>query len=85
MTNSEKVKRLYSSIKETERLIEKAEIKYNQTIICLKMEIEENKEFGNDITANKCWIDYALQNKTRMEELQAHKQKLLNMMDQITA
>lgn len=85
MTNTEKVKRLYSEIKDTERLLEKAEKKYNDTIICLKMEIEENKELGNDITTNKCWIDYALQDKARFEELKAHKEKLINMMDQLTA
>jgi FtsZ-binding cell division protein ZapB len=82
MSNTEKVKRLYSSIKETERLLEKAEKKYNDTIICLKMEIEENKELGNDITANKGWIDYALQDKARFEELKAHKQKLIKMIEE---
>lgn len=85
MINTEKVKRLYSDIKETERLLEKAEKSYNDTIICLKMEIEENKELGNDITANKSWIEYALKDKARFEELKAHKQKLINMMNQLSA
>lgn len=79
MTNIEKLKRINSAMIETEGLLERAIKKYNDTITCLKMDIEENKEFGNDKLANRAWVDYALQDKARVKELQAHKQMLLNM------
>jgi FtsZ-binding cell division protein ZapB len=79
MTNTEKLLRINHEILDTERLIEKATKKYNDTIICLKMEIAENKEFGNDISANRLWVNYALQDKARLNQLRAHLQKLLNM------
>jgi FtsZ-binding cell division protein ZapB len=80
MSNKEKAIRLKSAIKETEELLSKATKKYNDTITCLKMEIEENKELGNDISANKCWIDYCNQDKARVNQLKSHLNKLNNML-----
>lgn len=75
-----KMNRIISAMNETERMLEKAKKKYNDTIICLKMEIAENKELGNPITANKGWIDYANQDKARVKELERHMEKLNGML-----
>lgn len=83
MTNSEKLRRINASISETEQLLEKAIKKYNDTIICLKMEIEENEELHNSKSANMPWVEYALQDKVRVKELKAHKQRLLDMITAI--
>lgn len=80
MTNQEKAKRIIQSINETEILLEKATKKYNDTITCLKMDIAENKEFGNDIKANLPWVEYANKDKARVNELKAHLNKLSNML-----
>ena len=80
MDNKEKAKRIMQAINETSRLLRKAEKKYNDTIICLKMEIAENKELGNSITANKGWVEYANQDKQRVKELKNHMEKLSNML-----
>ena len=85
MTNSEKSKRLISAIAETNHLLDKANKKYTDTITCLKMEIAENKEIGNDITANRSWIDYANKDKIRVKELEQHIVKLENMLSEVTA
>lgn len=83
MTNKEKARRIIQAMIETERLLEKAEKKYKDTITCLKMEIAENKELGNSITANKSWIDYANQDKKRVDELKNHIGKLHNMLREV--
>lgn len=80
MTNTEKAKRINSEIIETKKLLDKAIKKYNDTITCLKMDIAENKELGNDISANMDWVRYANQDKARVNELNAHLNKLYNML-----
>ena len=81
MLSAEYAKRVQGEIVDTDLLLVKALKKYNDTITCLKMDIEENKELGNDKTANRAWVDYALQDKARVKQLRTHKQKLENMLN----
>ncbi|HEY5588861.1 MAG TPA: hypothetical protein VIK86_07900 [Candidatus Paceibacterota bacterium] len=84
MLSNEMVKRVNESIIETNKLIAKKSIEYKNSITVLKMEIEENKELGNSRQANKLKVNSCNEIKKRLEELQEHKQKLLNMLSQKT-
>ncbi len=83
MTNAEKAKRIKQAMLETHDQLVKARKRYNDTIKCLKMEIAENKKLGNDLSANKAWVDYANQDKARVRELEAHMQRLEKMLKDI--
>jgi chromosome segregation ATPase len=83
MTLTEKNRRLTQALKESKNLLDKATIKYNNSITALKMEIAENKELGNDITANKAWIDYCNKDKERVKELKNHIAKLERLINSL--
>lgn len=73
----EKVKRIIQAINETESLLKKAEKKYQDTIVCLKMEIAEN---GSNKELNKPWVEYALQDKKVVDGYREHIERLQKML-----
>lgn len=80
MTNTERNKRINQAIRETESLLNKATKKYNDSVICLKMEVAENKELGNSLEANFDWVKYCNEDKARVEYYKNHIEKLKGMM-----
>ena len=74
---NEKARRIIQAINETESILKKAEKKYQDTIVCLKMEIAEN---GFNKELNKPWVEYALQDKKAVEGYKAHIERLQNML-----
>lgn len=81
MNNSEKVRRIQVAISETAGLLEKAEKRYHDTIVCLKMEVAEN---GNNKGLNKPWVEYALQDKKAVEGYKSHIDRLQEMLSHLT-
>ena len=77
MKNTEKAKRIIQTIRETEKLLEKAKKNYQDTITVLKMEIAEN---GSRKELNKPWVEYALQDKKVVDNYKAHIERLQNML-----
>ena len=80
MTNNEKSKRIKQAITETSHLLSKAKVKHQNSIICLKMEVLENQELGNDKTANKLAVEHFKNCKARVKELENHIVKLNKML-----
>lgn len=72
MLDSEYKRRIMHEINETHILLVKAKEKYANSIKCLKMEIAENKELGNDISANLGWVGYCNEDKMRVRDLEKH-------------
>lgn len=83
MTNTEKAKRINHEIIDCTAKLEKATKKYRDSIICLKMDIEENKELGNPKTANRAWVDHCNQDKAEINRLRAHIERLCNMLNEV--
>jgi hypothetical protein len=79
MSPAEKIKRLNATIKETEELLALANVKYQNSIKFLEMEIAENKELGNDESANDHAYEYVKERKNRVNELKNHIKRLEQM------
>lgn len=82
MINAEKSKRIRQAILETYDLLGKAQKKYQDSLICLKMEIEENRELGNDDSANNHAREYVEERKVRVIELENHILRLEKMLQE---
>lgn len=80
MLKGEKIKRINNCMEETERNLVIARGKYMDSMIVLSMEIEENRELGNDIKANLLKVDNANLRKERVRELEKHLVKLNKML-----
>lgn len=83
MNNTEKTIRIKQAINETYNLLGKTVTRYDQSIEYLKMEIKDNKKFGNNINANKSAVEHANKYKVRVSELKRHITKLENMIKDI--
>ena len=79
MRIAEKNKRLNQAITETDELLERAMIEYRNSLRCLEIEIEENKELGNDDAANNPVREDVKESKNRVIELKNHIKTLENM------
>lgn len=79
MNIDERNKRINQTIKETEELLKHVEIRYNNSIEYLNMEIEENKKLGNDVRANIPAIQHRDECLNRVMKLKDHITKLQGM------
>lgn len=79
MNNQTKINRINQTIKETERQLVDAIVKHENSLKYLEMEIAENKEFGNDDSANDHAREYVKERADRVEYLQNHIKYLENM------
>jgi hypothetical protein len=80
MSNEEKRRRINQAINETVNLLEKAKKKHSDSLICLKMEVEENRMFGNDIESNMHAVIHCNKLRARVKELEKHIEYLNNML-----
>jgi len=75
----EREKRIQQAINETIHLLEKANIKHANSIICLEMEITENRELNNPDLCNDHARLHTNNCLARCQELEKHLEKLYNM------
>jgi hypothetical protein len=81
MTDTERDNRIMQAYMETLDLLLKATDKYHRSVIYLKMEIADNKEFGNDDTANNTAREHTAKCKARCSELERHIERLATMLN----
>lgn len=81
MLSSEYRRRIMHEINETHILLAKAKESYENKIECLKMEIAENKELGNKVSANLAWVKYCNEGKMKVKGLERHLIKLNGMLN----
>lgn len=77
----DKRKRIEKCMLESNERLNKYTKLYNDSIKSLKIEIEENKELGNPVSANMCKVNRTNEYKTRVKELKDHMQNLNNMLN----
>lgn len=83
MNNQTKINRINQAIRETENLLEDATTRYENSLKSLDMEIKENKELGNNDSANDHAREWVKEKEDRVNELKNHINKLNDMKAQI--
>ncbi len=79
----ERERRIRQAMLETYDQLVKATKKRDDTIKCLAMEEEENRELGNDDSANNAWREYLRQDEARVTQLENHMNKLKGMLKEL--
>jgi len=80
MTNNEKIKRINFAIKETNELLTKAIVSFENSLKVLEIEKAENLELGNDDSCNDHAYKYVKEREEKVNWLKNHIKYLENML-----